>query len=51
MAVQNLTTINRYIGTRLDTKPTGVPIGSTFLEWDSRETFITYDGTNWTKYR
>jgi hypothetical protein len=30
-----------------DTKPTTVPIGSTFLEYDTNILFITYDGTNW----
>ncbi len=44
-----------YIGLSTDTKPTvashtGQPvptIGSEFLEYDTGNTFITYDGTNW----
>lgn len=51
MAVKLIATIQRYIGLAADTKPTGVPIGSTFLEYDSQLRFITYDGTNWTKVR
>ena len=41
------TTISRYIGLESDTKPTSVPVGSTFLEYDTDTMFITYDGTNW----
>jgi hypothetical protein len=49
MSVQNLGlgTINNYLGSSSDTKPTGVTIGSTYYEYDTRNTFITYDGTNW----
>ena len=51
MAVSLIATIQRYIGLSSDGKPTGVPVGSTFLEYDTRATFITYDGTNWTTYQ
>jgi len=50
MAVKLISTIKKYVGLAADTKPTGVPVGSTFLEYDTRETFVTYDGTNWTTY-
>ena len=30
-----------------DTKPTGVSIGSTCLEWDTQRLFITPDGDQW----
>ena len=48
MAVKKEASIERYIGLAADTKPTGVPPGSTFLAYDSDELYITYDdGTNW----
>lgn len=47
MAVKLIADIARYIGLKSDTKPTGVIIGSTFLEYDCNCTYITYDGTNW----
>ena len=48
MAVKQITTIKRYIGLDADTKPTGVPVGSTFLAYDTSKIYITYDdGTNW----
>lgn len=46
----------RYVGQSTDTKPTTVvssgaaspiPIGSTFLEYDTGQLYINYDGTNW----
>ena len=49
MAVKLKTFIYTYIGLSTDTKPTSVPIGSTFFEYNSRDTYITYDGTNWVK--
>ncbi len=49
MAVLKTTAINRYIGASADTKPTGVPVGSEFYEYDTSQTYVTYDGTNWTK--
>ena len=39
--------VNHYTGLSTDTKPTGVPIGSTFLEYNTGITYISYDGTNW----
>ena len=50
MAVKLVTGIQRYIGLSTDTKPTSVPVGSTFHEYDSKLTYVTYDGTNWSKY-
>lgn len=51
MVVKKESSIQRYIGASTDTKPTGatVPVGSTFLEYDTSEMYITYDGTNWVK--
>jgi hypothetical protein len=43
--------VRNYIGLSTDTKPTGVPIMSTFYEYDTRRIYITYDGTNWTIYK
>ena len=51
MAVKLIATIQKFVGLAADTKPTGVPVGSTFLEYDTRATFITYDGTNWVSYQ
>lgn len=50
MAGKLIATIQRWIGLSTDTKPTGVAVGSTFLEYDTAIRYITYDGTNWTKY-
>ncbi len=51
MAVKFITSIKSWIGLSTDTKPTAatttVPVDSTFFEYDTRKTFITYDGTNW----
>ena len=51
MAVKKIATISRWIGISTDTKPVAatsdVPIGSTFHEYDTKLTYITYDGTNW----
>jgi len=47
MAVLLETTIQRFIGLSTDTKPTGVPVGSRYYEYDTRVAFVTYDGTNW----
>jgi len=48
MAVKKEATIERYIGLSTDTKPTGVRISSTFLEYDTGTLYVTYDGTLWT---
>ncbi len=47
MAVKKEATISRWIGLSTDTKPTSVPVGSTFFEYDTKLLCITYDGTNW----
>lgn len=49
MTVKKEGPIQRFIGASTDTKPTSVAIGSTFLEYDTSDTYITYDGTNWNK--
>ncbi len=36
-----------FIGLSTDTKPGDSPSGSTFWEYDTGVTYITYDGTNW----
>ena len=50
MAVIFMDQIKRYIGLSTDTKPTGVPVGSIFFEYDSHVSYVTYDGTNWVVY-
>ena len=50
MAVILTRVIQRFIGLSTDTKPTGVPIMSRFYEYNTRNTYVSYDGTNWTKY-
>jgi len=49
MAVKKEVAIHRYVGLSTDTKPTGttVPIGSTFYEYDTNDTYLTPDNTNW----
>ena len=49
MAVKLIATKSRYIGDSDDTKPTGVPVGSTFYEYDTSHRYVTYDGTNWAR--
>lgn len=51
MAVILIGMIKRFVGLSTDTKPTGVAVGSIFIEYDSHEVYITYDGTNWIKER
>jgi len=48
MAVKFISSMQRYVGLSTDSKPTGVPVGSEFFEYDSHDLYITYDGTNWT---
>lgn len=48
MTVALITTIQRFIGLSTDTKPTGVPAGSTYWAYDINVLYQTYDGTNWT---
>jgi hypothetical protein len=47
MTVARIDNINKYIGLNADAKPTGVPAGSTFFEYDTGDTYVTYDGDNW----
>lgn len=51
MAVGLIATIQRYVGLSTDTKPTSVLVGSEFYEYDSHNLYVTYDGTNWIKYK
>ena len=50
MAITREAAINRYIGLSTDAKPTVVPIGATFWEYDTKNIYKTYDGTNWALY-
>lgn len=47
MSVTKEATIQRWIGLSTDTKPTSVPVGATFYEYDTKLWYKTYDGTNW----
>lgn len=47
MTVRKESTIHRYIGASTDSKPTSIPAGSTFYEYDTALLYITYDGTNY----
>lgn len=47
MAVYLIQNAETYIGASTDSKPTGVPIGSIFYEYNTYKRFVTYDGTNW----
>jgi len=47
MAVKMIASIQRFTGLAADTKPTGVPVGSTFFAYDTGVNYITYDGTNY----
>ena len=51
MTEKLIATIQRWVGLSTDTKPTSVLVGSTFWEYDTKLEYVTYDGTNWTKYR
>jgi len=39
--------IQRFTGLSTDSKPTSVPAGSYFWEYDTNDLYKTYDGTNW----
>jgi hypothetical protein len=39
---------HRFIGLSTDEKPTPVPCGSTFFEYDTQSMYICYDGVSWT---
>jgi len=49
MTVKKEVAIHRYVGLSTDSKPSGntVPIGSTFYEYDTNDTYLTPDNTNW----
>ncbi len=49
MTVKKETRTQRYIGLSTDTKPTGatVEVGSTFFEFNTGDTYITPDSSNW----
>jgi hypothetical protein len=48
MTVQTIgTNNNRFVGASTDTKPTGVQIGATFYEYDTKWLYITFDGSSW----
>ena len=49
MTVKKETRTQRYIGLSTDTKPTGSTIewGSTFFEFNTGDTYITPDSSNW----
>jgi hypothetical protein len=51
MTVQMIASIQRWVGLSTDSKPTSVAVGSTFFEYDTKLTYITYDGTNWSSYK
>jgi hypothetical protein len=47
MAVKRVLNIETFTGASGDSKPTGVPPGSIFYEYDTYKKYETYDGTNW----
>jgi hypothetical protein len=47
MTVLLETSIKRFTGISTDSKPTSVPAGSYFWEYDTNDVYKTYDGTNW----
>ena len=49
MAVKLMTTNQKFIGLAADSKPTGVPVGSIFIEYDTGAGYTTHDGTNWVR--
>lgn len=50
MTVRLETTIKRYAGDTADTKPTSVPVGSTYLDRQTGALWVCYDGTNWAQW-
>jgi len=49
MTTYLITNTRKFIGLSSDSKPNGVPVGSTFLEYDTQSFYITPDGGNtWT---
>ncbi len=49
MAVVKQATVSRWVGLSTDTKPAAAPPGSTFLEIDTLDYFLCYNGAAWTK--
>ncbi len=47
MTIYRETVSNRYSAANTDIKPTGVPVGTTVWEYDTKNTYKTYDGTNY----
>ena len=47
MTVVKETATARWIGDTADAKPTGVPVGSTYLDRQTGTLWVCYDGTNW----
>ena len=47
MTVRKESTIHRYIGLSSETKPSPVPVGSTYYAYDTGVMYITYNGTNY----
>ena len=48
MTVKRIVAPRRHIGLSTDAKPTSQRPGATFYEYNTYETYITYDdGTNW----
>ena len=50
MTVLRTSTIQRFVLSSVDPKPIGVPVGSTAWEYDTKNLYLSYDGTNWTLY-
>ena len=51
MTIYRETVSNRYSAANTDIKPTGVPVGTTVWEYDTKNTYKTYDGTNYSLYK
>lgn len=49
MAVYKIATNAHFLGLSTDTKPSAAPVGATFIETDTKDSFICYDGASWTK--
>ena len=45
--VETISNADHYIGLSTDSKPTGVPVGSTFWESDTDDTY-RYSAAGWT---
>ena len=47
VTVSTLNGLVYHIGLSTDTKPTGVPIGTAFIEYDTGSIYICSDGSTW----